>query len=207
MEPVAIIGICAVVLIVGYLLGLTVGKSAATKQSDEVEQARAELKQYREQVSAHFGKTATHFQTLGQNYRELYEHMAAGADDLFEQGDSDKAVAFVPMEQLLAAKDTPVDVTPAADESDNDDASAAHDEQTADETVDQSLAAEAPVEDAQPPKDYAEDAEAPETETTLADTSDGGEPESQVSDAFAEETVEDIVAADDTSTEPEKSRA
>lgn len=202
MEPVAIIGICAVVLIVGYLLGLTVGKSAATKQSDEVEQARAELKQYREQVSTHFGKTASHFQTLGQNYRELYEHMAAGADSLFEQGDSDKSVAFVPMEQLLAAQESPVDVTPATDEvqADEEHSSAATDAATEATT-------EAPVEDAQQPKDYAAETPAPDTDSTPSSVDEAVDTTTQINDAFAEEAVEDIAPTDGADAHPEKPRA
>ncbi|MFK7885430.1 MAG: YhcB family protein [Gammaproteobacteria bacterium] len=178
MEPVAIVGICIVVLIVGYLLGLAVGKSGATKQSNEVEEARAELKQYREEVSEHFGKTATHFQALGQNYRELYDHMASGADALFEQGDGDKAVAFVPMEQLLAADKPPTDVTPAA-------AEPAAEPDTSSAQADTEPAVEEPV-------------AAPVEEATEAIVADAADDAVQASDAFAEEPIEDISAAQDT---------
>lgn len=189
MEPLAILGICAIALIVGFLLGLAVGKSGTSKKSDEVDQAREELKQYREEVSAHFGKTAAHFQTLGKNYRELYEHMASGAGALFEGDDAGKAVAFASMEQLLAADRDPTDVTPpSADEQDEaQDSAADAGEDRIEETAD-AEAVDAPNLDADI-TDAIDEANAAVSEVATDAASE--------SDAFAEEKVDDLASAID----------
>jgi uncharacterized protein len=67
---------------VGYLLFMAVerrktgGKTAA--------EIHAELQEYREQVQEHFTKTSDLFQNLTVQYRELYDHLANGAQDLCE---------------------------------------------------------------------------------------------------------------------------
>ena len=52
------------------------GKSA---RADEIQQ---QFDDYRHEVTQHFGQTAEHFKAIGREYRELYEHMAGGADSL-----------------------------------------------------------------------------------------------------------------------------
>jgi len=67
---------------VGYLLFMAVerrktgGKTAA--------EIHAELQEYREHVQEHFTKTSDLFQSLTVQYRELYDHLANGAQDLCE---------------------------------------------------------------------------------------------------------------------------
>lgn len=190
MEPLAILGICAITLIVGFLLGLAVGKSGTLKKSDEVDQAREELKQYREEVSAHFGKTAAHFQTLGKNYRELYEHMASGAGALFEGDDAGKAVAFASMEQLLAADRDPTDVTPPSADEHNE-----PETQDAATETEQTSLEDTEVADTPDPSDPPDDAATSATDTVEADS----EVDAAVSDsnAFAEEKIDDLASAID----------
>ena len=59
-----------------------------------------ELDAYRTQVSEHFGKTAEHFQAMGVQVRELYDHMAAGAESLCDPAKSEQAIAFSATEAL-----------------------------------------------------------------------------------------------------------
>lgn len=74
----------AVAMIIGAGLGFTYADRrarAAAKKSQDIQQR---FDDYRQQVTKHFGRTAEHFQAIGEQYRELYEHMASGADTLFD---------------------------------------------------------------------------------------------------------------------------
>jgi uncharacterized membrane-anchored protein YhcB (DUF1043 family) len=75
-------------LAAGALLGMAAGYWLAQRRA-RLDAAKAEDVQqrfddYRRQVTEHFGRTAEHFQAIGEQYRELYEHMASGADTLFD---------------------------------------------------------------------------------------------------------------------------
>ncbi len=61
---------------IGYLLGRR-GRSDATSKLEETQTAFAD---YRKGVTRHFDQTAQQFQAIGQQYRDLYEHMAEGAE-------------------------------------------------------------------------------------------------------------------------------
>lgn len=80
----------------GFWIGQTRGRSDAAKSDD----LQRELDAYREQVSEHFGKTAEHFQALGVQVRELYDHMAVGAETLVDPAKTEKAIAFSATEVL-----------------------------------------------------------------------------------------------------------
>ncbi len=49
-------------------------------------------------MTEHFGQTAAHFQAIGKQYRELYEHMATGAQSLCESDDAGKTLLLAPRE-------------------------------------------------------------------------------------------------------------
>jgi len=67
---------------VGYLLFMAVERrKTGGKTASEI---HAELQEYREQVQEHFTKTSDLFQSLTVQYRELYDHLADGAQDLCE---------------------------------------------------------------------------------------------------------------------------
>ena len=87
-----------VVLLVGGGLGFWVGRSGIGGSKARVEKAEADLEEYKRSVTEHFGRTAAHFQAIGKQYRELYEHMANGAQALCEPGETGQ--------QLLFARDT-----------------------------------------------------------------------------------------------------
>jgi uncharacterized membrane-anchored protein YhcB (DUF1043 family) len=78
--------------IILLIIGLGVGAAAGfwfAQQRAKADAAKAvdvqkRFDDYRLQVTSHFGRTAEHFQAIGQQYKELYEHMASGADTLFD---------------------------------------------------------------------------------------------------------------------------
>lgn len=67
-------------VMLGYVLALHLQrKSSGGKLASEL---KAELDGYRDQVTEHFSKTSELFQTLTEQYRTLYDHLAGGAQEL-----------------------------------------------------------------------------------------------------------------------------
>lgn len=99
------------VLIAGalFIIGLTIGGIAGrwrgqhdnkSKQlEEEVDKLRNDMNDYKEEVGEHFHKTGELFNTMTQNYREIYEHLATGAQKL----SNDEASIF----QLNGFNDAP----------------------------------------------------------------------------------------------------
>jgi uncharacterized membrane-anchored protein YhcB (DUF1043 family) len=84
MSPIMMIGAGTIVLVLGIGLGLWIGNIGRGKEIARTAEVQAELEDYRRQVSDHFKTTAVHFESIGAEYRRLYEHMAAGAGSLCE---------------------------------------------------------------------------------------------------------------------------
>lgn len=83
MENTLLIAIGALVLFGGGMaLGYWVGNGRRWQDDARSSEVRLEYEKYRRKVTEHFSRTADHFQAIGRQYRELYEHMAAGADSL-----------------------------------------------------------------------------------------------------------------------------
>ncbi|MEE4186738.1 MAG: DUF1043 family protein [Gammaproteobacteria bacterium] len=123
-------------VIIGFLVGNLKSKSAGTRARD----AEAELAAYRKQVTEHFGQTAEHFQALGQQYKSLYEHLAAGADSLCDTPDAGRELAFVPSGMLAQ---------PAGDAADEDEIAAA---KSADQSGEQPEETQVGADEADAPK-------------------------------------------------------
>ncbi len=95
-----------IALFTGAIAGALAFKlfSPSVKQADQVkselEEARAELDNYKKGVSQHFDKTAELVNDLAQNYVRVYKHLAEGAQtlgasksfDLIEQNPSSSAI-------------------------------------------------------------------------------------------------------------------
>lgn len=132
-ETAYIIGGGAAILLIGLGLGFWVAQLRSGKQVAKAADVQQQFDDYRKSVTAHFGRTAEHFQTISQEYRELYEHMASGADALIDQQAIDEKLSFVPSAAIEASADdteseeveTPV-VEPADDQ--DVDATAQNDE-------------------------------------------------------------------------------
>jgi len=54
------------------------------KLQETLENERNVHRAYREQVNAHFAKTSDLFQSMTDNYRAVYQHLAQGANELCE---------------------------------------------------------------------------------------------------------------------------
>ena len=94
---VTIAGLC-----IGIGLGFWLGKAQRGADSAKLAEARAELEGYRARVTEHFSQSAAHFHAIGRQYRELYEHMAAGSDELCKQSDRGTPLHF-PSPEAVAA--------------------------------------------------------------------------------------------------------
>jgi len=91
--------------LVGYALSR--GKSDNMEKVRELEQnltdAQQEMNDYKMEVSQHFGETAQLFNTLTDDYRAVYEHLAIGSQALC--GDKvTQIVSEVPEKKLLDAE-------------------------------------------------------------------------------------------------------
>ncbi len=80
-----IVGIVA--LIVGVLLGKFFSSNSAASQeretmAKELASTQAELAQYKDQVTEHFSKTADLVNNMTESYRDVYQHLAASAEQL-----------------------------------------------------------------------------------------------------------------------------
>ena len=141
-----------VILLVGAGIGFWVGRSGVGGSKARVEKAEAELEEYKRNVSEHFGQTAAHFHAIGKQYRELYEHMASGAQVLCEPDESGKQLLFAPgadavtsnVEDASAEADAEAAVRPPVDYAEQSIASEAADApEAAGEPTDEQPAEEA----------------------------------------------------------------
>lgn len=112
-----------VILLVGGAIGFylaRVGQSATEARCDEIQQ---DYDAYRAEVAEHFGKTADQFHAIGLQYRELYEHLAAGSAKLCELEPPGDGVPFPPAIEaqeadaaLAEAQDPEQEAEPVVDE-------------------------------------------------------------------------------------------
>lgn len=82
-------------LIVGVGAGYWFARAGNALNSAKLSEVEDEFEAYRGQVTEHFAQTANHFQSLGQQYRELYDHMAAGSQTLCRSGEAASSLPFV----------------------------------------------------------------------------------------------------------------
>ena len=112
-------------LLVGLGLGFWLAQLRSSKQIAKAADVQRQFDEYRKGVTEHFGRTAEHFQAIGQQYRELYEHMASGADTLIDQPAIDEKLSFMPKTAIEAPVDVDVDdaqdAEPAAETSETAD--------------------------------------------------------------------------------------
>lgn len=79
----ALVGI--VLVAVGIGLGVSIGRRGDARVralEAELAQVQAERARYKEEVAQHFGRTASLFRDLTQQYGTLWQHLATGARDL-----------------------------------------------------------------------------------------------------------------------------
>ena len=83
-------------LAAGTGLGYGLARLRARGESAKAGEVQQQFDDYRHEVSQHFGRTAEHFKAIGREYRELYEHMASGADSLCDREAVDVKLSFAP---------------------------------------------------------------------------------------------------------------
>lgn len=75
-------------LVVGIIVGAVVmrfgNKKLREQQSMqyELQKTKAELADYREELTNHFAQSAELLDNMARDYRQLYQHMAKGSNDL-----------------------------------------------------------------------------------------------------------------------------
>jgi hypothetical protein len=96
MSTVGLISIGVLILVVGIGVGFLFGHTLRRRELTKASDVQDELNQYRRDVSDHFDQTAVHFQSIGQQYRDLYEHMAIGAGALCDSAVPGRELPFSP---------------------------------------------------------------------------------------------------------------
>jgi uncharacterized membrane-anchored protein YhcB (DUF1043 family) len=95
MEPVLFNTIGAIlILAVGTGLGYWLGNRHRSGEAAKASEVQEAFDDYRRNVTEHFGQTADYFQAIGKQYRELYEHMASGAEALCDIEDAGAGLSF-----------------------------------------------------------------------------------------------------------------
>ena len=143
MSETALIVLGAIgLLAAGIGLGYWLAQLRARGESAKADAVRQEFADYRREVTRHFGQTAEHFRAIGREYRDLYEHMASGADSLCDREAVDLKLSFAPKAILESiAEEQPESPAPrdfAADE----DAAADSPEETAPQVAEEAVEAE-----------------------------------------------------------------
>ena len=75
-------------LVIGIIVGAVVMRFGNKKLREqrsmqyELEKSKAELADYREELTNHFARSAELLDNMAHDYRQLYQHMAKGSNDL-----------------------------------------------------------------------------------------------------------------------------
>ena len=94
MSAFVLIGAGALLLLAGVGLGFWLGTIGRRHEAEKASDLQKELDDYRRNVTDHFNVTAEKFQTIGKEYRKLYEHMASGAATLCHPEQSGERLEF-----------------------------------------------------------------------------------------------------------------
>lgn len=69
--------------VIGFLAGRrNSGRERVEELEATVERQKEELKRYKDEVAGHFDKTATLFVSMAGSYKELFEHLSSGYEQL-----------------------------------------------------------------------------------------------------------------------------
>ena len=110
LSTIALAATGIILLGAGIGIGYWLSQLSVNARLAEADEVQDKFDTYRRQVTEHFGRTAEHFQSIGQQYRELYEHMASGAESLLDSQVVEEKLDFKPI-----AADEPAQAS-AADE-------------------------------------------------------------------------------------------
>jgi len=100
---------------IGILIGAALHKqfssegSKSRKLSEALEQEREKNQQYQARVASHFSETAGLLNNLTQQYRDVHQHLALGAEDLCRDDGGQSLLTGVPIELEIAANNNHVE--------------------------------------------------------------------------------------------------
>jgi hypothetical protein len=164
-------------VLIGILLMRLVGQYGGRKK--ELSQLRGEFDDYRGKVKEHFETTSELFQDMTEKYRDVYNHLAAGANDFGTGDDAPARLEIVQPKARLGAtaaagaadmaEDSAAEIAPDAGPTATDEAPKAG--KPSGEIAAEATAAEPPVDDAKPISDTASatgDVAAPAKKTSNA---------------------------------------
>ena len=125
MNEITMVAAAVLLLLAGAGIGFLLGRKGRSNATSKLEETRAEFDDYRRDVTRHFDQTAQQFQTIGQQYRDLYEHMAKGAESFCIPTEPGSALPFSTQTRLptdIGEAENVIDETPefAADEQPKD---------------------------------------------------------------------------------------
>jgi len=88
--PVESLILVVVASIVAFLIGrfTSKGREDIVRLQGELEESRKALQDYRKQVTSHFRGTAQRVDALTESYRDVYKHLARGAQALCEKSEA-----------------------------------------------------------------------------------------------------------------------
>lgn len=95
------------ILLAGVGIGYWLSSSRVQIRIAEADEIRDKFDAYRRDVTEHFGRTAEHFQAIGEQYRELYEHLASGADSFCDVDTLDEKLVYEPTAAIGATPARP----------------------------------------------------------------------------------------------------
>ena len=87
-------------------IGVAIGHTMASggRERERADAVQKDFDEYKAEVKDHFAQTAEHFQTIGREYRALYDHMAVGANNLLDLNEADARLSFDPQPAKDAAE-------------------------------------------------------------------------------------------------------
>lgn len=113
MSPLALILIVVVCAVVALLVGYFLGSRFGGKKSVAMKQATEQHDSYKNDVREHFEQTSAIMSRMVDDYRDMYQHMAEGAEKLAEMH-PEKLVTPPPAPEAIT-RDTAAQPGPGAD--------------------------------------------------------------------------------------------
>ena len=163
-------------ILAGAGLGFWLGKMGRRDDVERIAEVETELKAYRDRVTEHFGQSAAHFQAIGQQYRELYEHMAAGSESLCDISETDGRLRFPRPNELVIENSADVEEGVESESAPVQEAAGGVVEEKAEESAGTPTAEEAASE-------QEADAASPDAQRVQGDEAAGVEAEVEAADA------------------------
>nr|HQV16439.1 DUF1043 family protein [Denitromonas sp.] len=77
-----VVGVGLVTLVLGFMLGriFSGNKSRMVELQMELDRKQTELTDYKQDVEAHFDKTASLFVSMAGSYKDLFDHLSSGSE-------------------------------------------------------------------------------------------------------------------------------